>query len=201
VSSCGTVRVGVHARALGSSQEVDCNSSCPKETQKRKELARSSADGRAVHGRRCLHGLCHGSQWPWLTSPMQAASPEVARARGPLNSLHPLVSSGGANNSPHCFLRVHSSSWPCPRYSEAIPARTSIMSVPVLPWLLQGKPRALCERAKRLLTVTARLEMPAHNGDLVAMCMMAVGPQCGGCVCRRRVCDIHAWIPCRLGYG
>ena len=30
---------------------------------------------------------------------MQAASPEVARARGPLNSLHPLVSSGGANNS------------------------------------------------------------------------------------------------------
>ena len=79
-------------------------------TQKRKELgelARSSADGRAVHGRRCLHGICHGSLWPWLISAMQTTSPEVARARGPLNSLHPLVSSGGANNSV-CFLRVHS---------------------------------------------------------------------------------------------
>jgi hypothetical protein len=59
----------------------------------------------AVHRRRCLHGLCHGSQWPWLTSAMQAASPEVARARGPLNSLHPLVSSGGANNS--VFVKMH----------------------------------------------------------------------------------------------
>ena len=49
---------------------------------------------------------------------------------------------------------------------------------------------------------TVRLvEVPAHDGDLVAMCMMAVGPRCGGCVCGRCVCDVHAWTPCRLGYG
>ena len=36
-------------------------------TKRARGVARSSADGRAVHGRRCLHGLCHGSQWPWLT--------------------------------------------------------------------------------------------------------------------------------------
>ena len=38
--------------------------------RKRKELFNASADGHAVHRRRCLHGLCHGSQWPWLTSGM-----------------------------------------------------------------------------------------------------------------------------------
>ena len=45
------------------------------------------------------------------------------------------------------------------------------------------------------------VEPPAHDGDLVAMCMMSVGSQCGGCVCGRCVCDVYAWIPCRLGYG
>ena len=110
---------------------VDCNRNCPKHTQKRKELARSSADGRAVHGRRCLHGLCHGSQWPWLTSAMQTASPEVARARGPLNSLHPLVSSGGANNSalllsrPQLFLAM-------PTLHHSIAARRSMPAVRLL---------------------------------------------------------------------
>ena len=73
--------------------------------------------GHAVQRRRCLHGLCHGFQWPWLTSPVLSASPAVARARRALNHLHPLVTSGSANNSV-CFLRVHSSSWPCPRYSQ-----------------------------------------------------------------------------------
>ena len=58
---------------------------------------------RAVHGQRCLHGLYHGSQWPWLTSGMQAASPDIARARRAPNHLHSLVSLGGASNS-HCFL-------------------------------------------------------------------------------------------------
>ena len=43
------------------------------------------------------------------------------------------------------------------------------------------------------------VEVPAHDGDLVAMCMMAVGPRCGGCVCGRCVCDVYAWMPCRLG--
>ena len=104
---------------------------CAKHTQKRKELARSSADGRAVHGRRCLHGLCHGSQWPWLTSPMQAASPEVARARRTLNRLHPLVSSGGANNSalllsrPQLFLAM-------PTLHHSIAARRSMPAVRLL---------------------------------------------------------------------
>ena len=49
---------------------------------------------------------------------------------------------------------------------------------------------------------TVRLvEPPAHDGDLVAMCMMSVGSQCGGCVCGCCVCDVHAWMPCRLGHG
>ena len=85
-----------------------------KQRRKRKELFNASADGRAVHGRRCLqHGLCHGSQWPWLTSAMQDTSPDVARARGPLNSLHPLVSLGGANGSV-CFLRELLLLWALP---------------------------------------------------------------------------------------
>ena len=126
-------------------RRVECHTSCAKHGRKRKRPTHTTPDGLAVHRRRCLHGLCHGSQWPWLTSGMQAASSDIARARRALNHLHSLVSSGGANNS-HCFMCVHSSSWPCSRYSEAIPARSSIMSVPGLPWLLKGKPRALCGR-------------------------------------------------------
>ena len=57
-----------------------------------------------------------------------------------------------------------------------------------------------CGACKSSATVRL-IEAPAHDGDLVAMCMMAVGPQCGGCVCGRWVCDVHAWIPCGLGYG
>ena len=49
---------------------------------------------------------------------------------------------------------------------------------------------------------TVRLvEPPAHDGDLVAMCMMSVGSQCGGCVCGRCVYDVDAWMPCHLGHG
>ena len=54
-----------------------------------------------------------------------------------------------------------------------------------------------CKKIKAVRLV----EPPAHDGDLVAMCMMSVGSQCGGCVCGRCVCDVHAWMPCRLGYG
>ena len=81
---------------------VDCHTSCAKHGRKRKRPTHTTPDGLAVHRRRCLHGLCHGSQWPWLTSGMQTASPDIARARRALNHLHPLVSSGGANNSV-CF--------------------------------------------------------------------------------------------------
>ena len=95
--------------------------SCPKHyvhSQKRKvkrgssRARRPTAEPSMADGR-CLHGLCYGSQWPWLTSPMQAASPEVARAGGPLNNLHPLVSSGGTNNSV-CFLRELLLLWALP---------------------------------------------------------------------------------------
>ena len=115
---------------------------------KTKELFRARPLGQCGRRRRCLHALCHGSQWPWLTSPVLSASPAVARARRALNHLHPLVTSGSANNSV-CFLRVHSSSWPCPRYSEAIPARSCSMSVPGLPQLRKGKPRTSCGSTKR----------------------------------------------------
>ena len=114
---------------------------------KTKELFRARPIGQCGRRRRCLHGLCHGSQWPWLTSPVLSASPAVARARRALNHLHLLVTSGSANNSV-CFLRVHSSSWPCPRYSKAIPARSSSMSVPGLPQFRKGTPRASCGRKK-----------------------------------------------------
>ena len=130
---------------------------------------------------------------------MLSASPAVARARRALNHLHLLVTSGSANNSV-CFLRVHSSSWPCPRYSEQLSARSHRWSVHPAPQIFKGKPRASCEAQKR--TESVRLvEPPAHDGDLVAMCMMSVGSQCGGCVCGCCVCDVHAWMPCRLGHG
>ena len=146
---------------------VDCNSSCAKHTQKRKELARSSADGRAVHGRRCLHGLCHGSQWPWLTSPVLSASPAVARARGPLNHLHLLVTSGSANNCA-AFLRVHSSSWPCPRYSEQLSARSHRWSVHPAPQIFKGKPRASCEAQKRTQSVCL-VEAPGRQPKMATL--------------------------------
>ena len=166
---------------------------------KTKELFRARPIGQCGRRRRCLHGLCHGSQWPWLTSPVLSASPAVARARGPLNHLHLLVTSGSANNSA-AFLRVHSSSCPCPRYSEAIPARSSSMSVPGLPQLPKGTPRASCEAQKRTQPIRL-VEAPAQDGDLMSMCMMSVGPQCGGCVCGRCVYDVDAWMPCHLGHG
>ena len=53
---------------------------------------------------------------------------------------------------------------------------------------------------KKVATVRL-VEPPAHDGDLVAMCMMSVGSQCGGCVCGRCVCDVHAWMPCRVDHG
>ena len=81
--------------------------------QNRKKAFLSSAVGHAVQRRRCLHGLCHGSQCPWLTSPVLSASPAVARARRALNHLHPLVTSGSANNSV-CFCRELLLLWACP---------------------------------------------------------------------------------------
>ena len=155
--------------------------------------------GHAVQRRRCLHGLCHGPQWPWLTSPVLSASPTVARARRALNHLHPLVTSGSANNSV-CFLRVHSSSWPCPRYSEQLSARSHRWSVHPAPQIFKGKPRASCEAQRRTQSVRL-VEAPAQDGDLVAMCMMSVGPPCGSCVCGCYVCHVHAWMPCHLGHG
>ena len=132
--------------------------------QKRKELFHAVGRLRAVHRRRCLHGLCHGFQWPWLTSGMQAASPGIARARRALNHLHPLVSSGGANNS-HCFLCVHSSSWPCPRYSEQLAARSHRLCVRPAPQIFKGKPMASCGRAKRLQLIRL-VEAPTRDGGV-----------------------------------
>ena len=132
--------------------------------QKRKELFHAVGRLRAVHRRRCLHGLCHGSQWPWLTSAMKAASPDIARARRALNHLHPLVSSGGANNS-HCFLCVHSSSWPCPRYSEQLAARSHRLCVRPAPQIFKGKPMASCGRAKRLQLIRL-VEAPTRDGGV-----------------------------------
>ena len=128
---------------------VDCNSSSDKRARKRKKLFHAVGRRPAVHRRRCLHGLCHGFQSPWLTSGMQAASPDIARARRALNHLHPLVSSGGANNS-HRFMCVHSSSWPCPRYSEQLASRSHRLCVRPAPHIFKGKPMASCGRAKRL---------------------------------------------------
>ena len=164
-----------------------------------KELSQTLVVGHAVHRRRCLHGLCHGSQWPWLTSPVLSASPAVARARGPLNHLHLLVTSGSANNCA-AFLCVHSSSWPCPRYSQHLGARSHRWSVHPAPQLPNGTPRASCEAQKRTQSVRL-VEAPAQDGDLMSMCMMSVGPQCGGCVCGCYVCHVHAWMPCHLGHG
>ena len=88
-----------------------------------------------------------------------------------------------------------------------------------MPTLLRGNGRTLPYAGRAAITsaaqghaqgalwtrkknVTVRLvEPPAHDGDLVAMCMMSVGSQCGGCVCGRCACDVHAWMPCRLGHG
>ena len=92
---------------------VDCNSSSDKRARKRKKLFHAVGRRPAVHRRRCLHGLCHGSQWPWLTSPVLSASPAVARARRALNHLHPLVTSGSANNSVS-FCRELLLLWACP---------------------------------------------------------------------------------------
>ena len=66
--------------------------------------------------------------------------------------------------------------------------------------LANGTPRASCEAKKRTQSVRL-VEAPAQDGDLMSMCMMSVGPQCGGCVCGCCVCDVHAWMPCRLGRG
>ena len=88
-----------------------------KHGRKRKELFRARPIGQCGRRRRCLHGLCHGSQWPWLTSPVLSASPAVARARRAFNHLHLLVSSGSANNS-HCFCRELLLLWPLPRISH-----------------------------------------------------------------------------------
>ena len=149
---------------ISHSVSVACNSSCAKSGRKREKLFNASADGHAVHGRRCLHGLCHGSQWPWLTSAMQDASSDVACARGPLNSLHSLVSSGGANGVV-CFLRVHSSSWPCPRYSEQLAARSHRWYVRPAPQIFKGKPRASCGRTKKLQSVRL-VEAPTRDGGV-----------------------------------
>ena len=166
---------------------------------KTKELFRARPIGQCGRRRRCLHGLCHGSQWPWLTSPVLSASPAVARARGPLNHLHLLVTSGSANNCA-AFLCVHSSSWPCPHYSEAMAARSPVSAVRLSPQQPKGTPRTSCGRAKRTKGWHL-VKAPTGDGGVQATCMMAVGPQCGGCVCGRCVCDVHAWMPCRLGYG
>ena len=53
---------------------------------------------------------------------------------------------------------------------------------------------------KRLQSVRL-VEAPARDGGVQATCMMAVGPQCGGCVCGRYVRDVYAWDPCHLSHG
>ena len=88
----------------------------------------TSPTPRAVHGQRCLHGLYHGSQWPWLTSPVLSASPAVARARRAFNHLHLLVSSGSANNSV-CFCRELLLLWALPRNSRHLTARRIMWAV------------------------------------------------------------------------
>ena len=65
----------------------------------RKSARRTKADFHSVHGRRPLHGQCHGLQWPWPSSGMLLASTDVARARRWSNHLAPSVSSGGAKQS------------------------------------------------------------------------------------------------------
>ena len=76
----------------------------PKTLKNERAFHRARPIGQCGRRRRCLHGLCHGSQWPWLTSPVLSASPAVARARRALNHLHLLVSSGSANNSVCVFV-------------------------------------------------------------------------------------------------
>ena len=68
----------------------------PKADESEKSARRPKADGHSVHGRRPLHGQCHGFQRPWPSSGMLSASADVARARRWSNHLAPSVSSGGA---------------------------------------------------------------------------------------------------------
>ena len=125
---------------------------------------------------------------------MQAASPEVARAGASQQPSPVLVSSGGANNSV-CSLRVHSSSWPCPRYSEQLAARSHRLCVRPAPQIFKGKPRASCGRAESLQSVrTARGGANPRWWCVSHVGMMVIGPECGGCVCGRCVCDVHAWM-------
>ena len=62
-------------------------------------------NGHCVHGRRPLHGQCHGLQRPWPSSGMLSASADVARARRWSNHLAPSVSSGGAKQLAFLFAR------------------------------------------------------------------------------------------------
>ena len=77
----------------------------PKADESEKSARRPKADGHSVHGRRPLHGQCHGFQRPWPSSGMLSASTDVARARRWSNHLAPSVSSGGAKQLAFLFAR------------------------------------------------------------------------------------------------
>jgi hypothetical protein len=137
-----------------------------------------------------------GSQWPWLTSPMQATSPEVARAGASQQPSPVLVSSGGANNSV-CSLRVHSSSWPCPRYSEQLAARSHRLCVRPAPADLQGQTQGELWTRRKFAKCTygswrRQPEMVVckpcrYDGDRASMWRLCV--RASACVC-----DVHAWM-------
>ena len=143
---------------------------------KTKELFRARPIGQCGRRRRCLHGLCHGSQWPWLTSPVLSASPAVARARRAFNHLHLLVSSGSANNSVS-FCRELLLLWACPLHGTETVHGGTCGACAEHQFALIGCPgqKEIVQKASAEIC----LGKPLHDGHMLLMCVMAVGPQCG----------------------